>query len=100
MIERYVFIRLEDPHATPAGRAAVVAETLRVLPALPGVLSVAVGTPADDDSARAWDVSIVVRFARVEDIDGYAEHPDHVVYVDDFLAPRMKVIKAWNFQVG
>ena len=100
MIERYVFIRLDEQHATQQGRAEVVTRTREVLPKLPGVVSVTVGTPADDSSAGAWDISIVVRFQRVEEIAGYSQHPDHRVYVDEFLAPRMKVIKAWNFEVA
>lgn len=100
MIERYIFIRLDDQHATDQGRAEVVARTREVLPALPGVVSATVGTPADDSSAGAWDIGIVVRFERVEDIPGYSQHPDHRAYVDEFLAPRMKVIKAWNFALA
>lgn len=99
MIERYVFVRLQKEYSTDAGRAEVVARTRTDLAALPGVLSVTVGTPADAGSGKAWDIGIVVRFAAIEDVAPYGSHPDHRTYVDDFLAPRMEVIKAWNFVV-
>ncbi len=99
MIERYVFIKLKGAHATSTGRAEVVKETTAKLPNLPGVLGVTVGTPADDPSGSEWDVSIVARFAKLEDIEAYRIHPEHRAYVDDFLRPRMQAIKAWNFDV-
>jgi len=61
---------------------------------------VTVGIPADEASERSWDVSIVVRFRSVDDVEPYREHPEHRAYVDEFLRPRMVVIKAWNFDVG
>ncbi len=96
MIERYVFIRLIDEHATDEGRRAVIEHTQRVLPAIPGVTGVQMSTPADDESAKAWDLGLVVRFDAIEDVDPYRVHPDHVAYLD-FLEPRVAVKKAWNF---
>jgi len=46
MIERYVFVKLKNAHATPAGKAELVEETKAKLPGLPGVLGVTIGTPA------------------------------------------------------
>ncbi|RMH36529.1 MAG: Dabb family protein [Deltaproteobacteria bacterium] len=99
MIERYVFIKLSDAHATDAGRAEVIAKTRDALAAIPGVQGVTVGAPADEASRASWDVSIAVRFARLEDVATYRDHPAHRAYVDEFLAPRAEVIKAWNFEV-
>jgi hypothetical protein len=99
MIERYVFIKLRDEHATDAGRAEVVAEAERLFPGLPGVVSVRVGLPADARAAKAWDVSLVVEFARRDEVAAYQDHPDHRRFVDAFLAPRVAVIKAWSMDV-
>lgn len=95
MIERYVFLRLKDP----AARDEVIERTRAVLPGLPGVLQVTVGAPADEGAASAWDVSIAVRFATLNDAERYRMHPDHRAYVDEFLQDHLEVIKAWNFQV-
>jgi len=98
MVERYVFIKLRQEHASDAGRAEV-AERSRALASIAGVTSVRVGLPADEAASGSWDVSIVLSFEKLEDIEPYRTHPDHRSFVDEFLAPRMEVIKAWNFQV-
>lgn len=97
MIERYHFLKLRPEYATPAGRDEVVTRCMAVLPGLPGVRSVVVGAPADDESADAWDVSIVVRFATLDDVAPYRADPGHRRFVDEFLAPRVEFKKAWNF---
>ena len=98
MIERYVFVRLKPEYATEAGRAEV-RERSQHLATIPGVLGVAIGAPADDDAAHAWDLSLVVRFAALADVDAYLDHAAHAAYYEAFLLPRLLVIKAWNFAV-
>ena len=100
MVERYVFLKLTDAHATPAGRAAVRDEVHRVFPGLPGVRGVRVGLPADEGAASAWDVVLIVSFDRVQDIPAYVVAPAHVAFVETFLSPRVAMKKAWNFEVG
>ena len=100
MVERYVFIKLKDAQSTPQGRREVVEHTREALPAIPGVASVVVGEPADGAAVASWDVSIAVRFDSIEDIEPYRAHPEHRRYVDEFLKPRMEVIKGWNFEIG
>lgn len=100
MVERFVFLKLIDEEATPAGRQAIRAEVERVFPGLPGVRGVRVGFPADEVAAAAWDVVLIVRFDRVEDTRPYAVHPDHRAFVDEFLPPRVAVRKAWSFDVA
>jgi len=100
MVERYVFIKLKDSESTSEGRRAVIDRARESLPAIPGAVAVTVGGPADGAAVASWDVSIVVRFAAVEDIEPYRANPEHRLFVDDFLKPRMEVIKAWNFEIG
>ena len=100
MIERIVLIKLVDAHATPDGRAEVVRRTRDALPGLPGVRAVTVGIPTDEERESRWDICIRVRFTDIEDVEPYLLNPDHRAYVDDFLKPRMEVIKAWNFRVA
>lgn len=99
MIHRHVLIKLTDEHATEAGRAAVLAESRRVLPGLPGVRALVAAGPADDQAAASWDIALVVSFDSLQHVATYLPHPAHRSYVDDFLRPRMEFIKAWNFEV-
>lgn len=100
MIDRYVFVKLTEAHAEPAARAEIADHTRRVLAAIPGIIRVTVGTPADEAAVKSWDLSIVVRLRDLDDVEAYRVHPEHRVFVDDYLAPRMQVIKAWNFEVA
>lgn len=100
MVERYVFVKLNDANATPAGREEVRDEVLRVFPGLPGVRGVRVGFPADAGAASAWDVVLIVSFDRVEDTGPYAVAPAHAAFVEGFLPPRTAMKKAWNFEVA
>lgn len=100
MIERYVFVKLVDAWAGAARRAEVAAESRRALGALDGVVDVRVGTPADEHASAAWDLSIAVTFDRLEDVGPYLSDPAHRAYVDDYLRPKLEVIKAWNFHLG
>ena len=99
MIERYVFLKLDDSHATAQGRATVAAETRQRLADLPGVRGLRVGLPADDRAAQAWDLSIAVVFDDLEAVETYRVHPDHRAYVDASLRPMLAKITAWNFEL-
>lgn len=100
MIERVVLIKLNDEDAHEEERNRVANHARRVLPLLPGVLSVSIGTPADERCEKSWDISIIVRFAELSDLPRYRDDPDHRAFVDQFLAPKMSAIKAWNFDVA
>jgi hypothetical protein len=91
---------LDDEHATPEARSRIAAHTRETLEEIPGVRSLSVGTPADEAAARSWDLSIVLRFDSLEGIRSYREHPEHRRYVDEYMKPKMQVVKAWNFELG
>lgn len=99
MIERIVLIKLNDEHAHDAGRAAVAARSREILSALPDVTAVAVGVPADEPSLKSWDLSLTLRFESLEAVEAYRVHPSHRAYVDEYLKPRLLLIKAWNFDI-
>jgi len=99
MVERVVLLKLRPEHATAEGRAAIAERALAVLSAVPGVLSVTAGGPADEPSAKSWDLLIATRFASPADADAYRTQPDHRRFVDEFVAPRCEVRKAWTFAV-
>lgn len=92
MIERFVFAKLTDPTL----REAITEAALEILPTVPGVRGVRAGLPADA-GAEVWDLVLVIRFDRIEDVAIYADHPIHVGFVQRHLAPNVEVKKAWNF---
>jgi len=98
MIERIVLFKLKEEYCNDAARAAFAERTRTDLSALEGVRSVTVGTPADEASEASWDISIVVRFDSMEDVQRYIVDPAHRAYVDGYAMPRIEVRKAWNFQ--
>lgn len=98
MIERFVMLKLTAEHANPEGRVAVAQSAREVLPGVPGIRSVKTGLPADEKTTGSWDVALLVRFERIEDVAPYIAHPVHRAWVDDYLKPRLECIKTWNFE--
>ena len=97
MITRVALVKLAPAHATLAGRQAIVDAALGMLPTIPGVLAVTAGAPADEPSAKSWDVLIVTRFAALETMASYPDHPTHRRFVDEIVSPRSEVRKVWSF---
>ncbi len=99
MIQRIVLLKLNEEHATDSGRTLVAAHSREVLTVLPGFVKVDVGIPADASSRESWDISMVLKFESVDDLEPFRVHPDHRSYVDAFLKPKLALIKAWNFEI-
>ena len=99
MIQRIVLLKLDEEHATDSGRVSFAAHSREVLTALPGVLRVDGGIPADASSGENWDISLVLKFASVDDLEPFRVHPDHRSYVDAYLKPKLALIKAWSFEI-
>jgi hypothetical protein len=99
MIDRYTFVRLAGEHATAEGRAAALAHVRAGLAALPGLVSLTCGTPADDSAAR-WDLSIVARFRSLEALADALASAAWRAIVDEWLPPRAAVVKSWSFEVS
>ena len=100
MIERYVYLRFKDEYSNEASRAEAAAACRELLPQVPGVVSATVGLPGDAECEAKWDLALVVRFNSIDDVEAYRVHPTHMKLVTEVLRPRMKVIKAWNFDIG
>ena len=100
MIHRYVFIKLNEEFSTDEGRQSVADQTKSALLDLPGVVGLIVGQAADEKALASWDISILLQFSRLDDVEPYLVHPDHRSYVDDYLKPKMAAIKAWNFSIN
>lgn len=100
MVQRIVLVKLTEKYASDEERRRVAAHTRDVLVMLPGVEGLSVGVPADEAAEASWDLSITLTFASVAAVETYRVHPAHREYVDEYLKPRMEVIKAWNFEIG
>lgn len=92
MIQRFCFVKLLDDEA---GARAELAEKLRAELAEAGADAV-VGIPADD-SARRWDLSIVISAASLDAYHALAQLPAMTGVFDD-LGARAAVVKAWTFR--
>ena len=97
MIRRYVFFRFEHAYRGNDAMNDILSETHRVLQTVPGVEMYEIGTPADEKAMAAWDLSITATFASRAVLESYIQHPRHREYVDEFIKPKLEVIKAWNF---
>lgn len=91
MIQRFCFIKLLDDEV---GTRAELAEMLRAQLISAGADAI-VGLPADD-SARRWDLSIVITAASLDAWNALAQLPA-MTGVFDELAGRAAVVKAWTF---
>ena len=98
MIERIVLIKVDGSHGTQDSLQQIAEHSRKVLSVLPGVQSVHVGIAADQPTSDQWDLSLVLRFESMADLEPYRTHPDHRAYVDGYLKPRMTGIKAFNFK--
>lgn len=99
MIRRCVFFRFEEAFQSAEANAEIVAHTCTVFRQIESVLSFEVGRPADAHADAAWDVMIVATFKDEVALAAYAIDLGHRAYVDDFIRPKLKVRKAWNFVV-
>jgi hypothetical protein len=68
------------------------------LAAVPGLLRLTVGTPADNSAAR-WDVVVVARFASLESLATAMSSAAWATVFETWLPARAVVIKAWSFAV-
>ncbi len=98
MIIRTVFVKLKDELCTPAGRAEFAATSQAALASIPGVISAEGGPAADDASATAWDVAMLVRFADMDAVETYRVHPIHLKYLEEVMKPAAVFKKVWNFE--
>ena len=97
MFTRNVFMKFKEDFQSEAEVFKVQEETTQVFEKLSMVRDFRIELPADEKSKIAWDLSLTVRFETLDDIDRYSSDESHRSYVDDFLKPRLEVIKAWNF---
>jgi hypothetical protein len=98
MIVRHVFVKLKPGFGDEAALAEIVARS-RQLAAIEAVRGLWVGKPADAGASSAWDLNLTLQFDALEDVARYLADPRQEAYHEGFLEPRIRVIKAWNFEV-
>jgi hypothetical protein len=98
VIDRYCFVRLAEEHATDEGREAAIAAVREGLRDVPGLVRLTTGVPADDSAAR-WDLSIVARFASLDELAVAMASAAWTSVIDEWLPARAVVIKSWSFAV-
>lgn len=91
MIQRFCFVKLLPDEVGTRGE---LAEMMRAQLLSAGADAV-VGVPADD-SAKKWDLSIVITTASLAAWNALAALPA-MTGVFDELAGRAEVVKAWTF---
>lgn len=99
MIDRYCFVRLVEAHATDEGRVATIAAVRDGLRDVPGLVQLTTGVPADDSAAR-WDLSIVARFASLDELAVAMAGAAWTSVIDEWLPARAVVVKSWSFAVS
>jgi hypothetical protein len=93
MVERILLFKLNDSST----REEVASLTLRALSGLRTLEELSVGLPADEPSAKSWDLSVVMGFATQEDLEAALESPFFHSYMQRDMEGRYEVVKAWNF---
>ena len=99
MIQRIVVIRFKPEFRTPGSVREIAEHSRKVMPTVAGVQTVTVGSPADDRTAKQWDLVLVVGLENLDDLPAYGSDPAHRAYVDEYLRPKMDSIAAWNFEI-
>jgi len=95
MVQRHVYVKLNEahlPHAEDLARTSITR-----LSAVPGVRAVHASLPGDPDTARSWDLCLVLSFDDLAAVLTYVPHPLHRAYLAEVLEPAAVVKKAWNF---
>ena len=92
MVDRIYLFKLVDS----ATRDEVAALLQRKLGQVSTLAELRVGVPADEASAKSWDVSCVLSFRDLTDHDAVLASSIFKTSMDS-LAPRAAVIKAWSF---
>lgn len=94
MITRVVMLKLRDG----APIAEIAAGARHYLSARVEPLRVTVGTPADEPSARSWDISFLIEFRDLAALEGWIADADHRDWLTRDILPHVEVRKVWNFE--
>ncbi|HVZ31625.1 MAG TPA: Dabb family protein [Polyangiaceae bacterium] len=94
MVERIMLFKLNEP----ATRDELASRTLATLSKIDDLEELSVGVPADDPSAKSWDLSVVMGVANVALLNAVLGSTAFTNYLDDTMKDRYEVLKAWTFE--
>ena len=92
MIQRIVFIKL----TSPKNISTVIEETKKVIPTVPGVKNMQVGSLVNCED---FDISLSMIFDNMAAVEEFGPNQVHRKYVDEFLKPQLSGIKAYNIEI-
>jgi antibiotic biosynthesis monooxygenase (ABM) superfamily enzyme len=75
MLQHYVFIKFQKD-TSDEHMAELSKRMLALVPAVPGIEHLEIGRDILRD-ARSWDLMLIMRFASVEALRAYQQHPEH-----------------------
>ncbi len=93
MVDRILLFKLLDSTTRDAVAALIQSE----LGNLQGLSQLRVGVPADEASAKSWDVSCVLSFRDLGDHDRALASLAFTTSMEQHLGTLSVVIKAWSF---
>ncbi len=94
MVERIMLFKLNEP----ATRDELASRTLEALSKVDDLEELSVGVPADEPSAKSWDLSVILGVANAALLNAVLESPALTSYLDDTMKGRYAVLKAWTFE--
>ena len=95
MLQHYVFLKYQS--GTPESHIAEFERRMFALRGtVPGIEHLEIGRDILHD-ARSWDLILIMRFASVEVLRAYQQHPEHMA-VMAFNQPRVEAVGAVDFE--
>ena len=98
MVEAHIYVRFK-PEAQNEESRSEFARRCQTLVSIPEVQRVRVGTPADDRSAAAWDICLVIELDTAQAAATLSTHPIYKSLLDPHDTPQLAISKEWNFQM-
>lgn len=95
MIQRVVLIKLGDRFGEAV--AQVAEHSVEVLSSVDEVGDVRAVVASDERTSQDWDLCLLLQFNDLDAVERYRTDHTHRKYVDVYLRPMTKAIKAYNF---
>lgn len=93
MVERIMLFKLVDSST----RDELAALTQKKLSQLKWLEELSIGLPADEASSKSWDLSVVMGFATLDELNATLESAPFQAYLSYDMNGRYEVLKAWSF---
>ena len=98
MIHRYILLKIKDEFSTAEWLQSIAEESLNQLSRVPQVVDIRIGKGVAGTSAE-WDMVLTVTLRDLAEIEAYRVDPIHRDYYENFLYPKLDIIKAVNFEI-